>query len=193
MKRHTAHGLALAAAAGRRVARRPSRPRTSEINADNTPYGTTSAEFLLLGAGARGAALGNAFQAIATDVSALYYNPAGVAHDGRPGALVSTYAYVADTRYSWGGLAFPFSGGARAVGLQLGTFGFKDQPVYTVDQPDGTGGTYSVSETFVGLTFAQNFSDRFSAGITAKGVFDQLGEVAAAPSRWTSAPTSTRR
>ena len=28
------------------------------INQDNTPYGTTSAEFLLLGAGARGAALG---------------------------------------------------------------------------------------------------------------------------------------
>jgi hypothetical protein len=33
-----------------------------------------------------------------------------------------------------------------------------------------------VSQTVAGLTFAQNFSDRFSAGITAKGVFDNLGE-----------------
>ena len=143
---------------------------------DNTPYGTTSAEFLLLGAGARGAALGSAYASIANDVSALYYNPAGTALMTRPGILVGTYDYVADTRYSWGGFALPFSGGARAVGLQIGTFGFKDQPVYTTDQPDGTGSVYSVNETFVGLTFAQNFSDRFSAGITAKYVSDNLGD-----------------
>ena len=144
---------------------------------DNTSYGTTSAEFLLLGAGARGTALGSSFAAIATDVSALYYNPAGVAMLDRPGLMIGTYDYVADTRYSWGGVAFPFSGGARTIGFQLGTFGFKDQPIYTEDQPNGTGGTYSVNQTFVGATFAQNFSDRFSAGITAKYVNDRLGTV----------------
>jgi hypothetical protein len=144
---------------------------------DNTAYGTTSAEFLLLGAGARGTALGGAFSSIATDVSALYYNPSGIALLPRAGALVGTYDYVADTRYSWGGIAFPFSGGSRAIGIQVGTYGFRDQPVYTVEQPDGTGSVYSVSQTFAGITLAQNFSDRFSAGITAKGVFDQLGEV----------------
>lgn len=144
--------------------------------ADNTAYGTTSAEFLLLGAGARGTALGGAFSAIATDPSALYYNPAGIALMDRGGVTVGTYDYVAETRYSWGGIAFPFSGGSRAVGIQLGTFGFKDQPVYTAEQPEGTGSVYSVNQTVAGLTFAQNFSDRFSAGITAKGIFDNLGE-----------------
>jgi len=144
---------------------------------DNTAYGTTSAEFLLLGAGARGTALGGSFAAIATDVSALYYNPAGVAMLDRAGLMVGTYDYVADTRYSWGGVAFPLSGGARTIGFQLGTFGFKDQPVYTEDQPNGTGATYSVNQTFVGGTFAQNFSDRFSAGLTAKYVSDHLGTV----------------
>ena len=143
----------------------------------NTAFGTTSAEFLLLGAGARGTALGGSFAAIATDISALYYNPAGVALLDRPGLTVGTYDYVADTRYSWGGVAFPLSGGSRTIGFQLGTFGFKDQPVFTEEQPDGTGATYSVSETFVGATFAQNFSDRFSAGITAKYVDDRLGTV----------------
>jgi hypothetical protein len=106
----------------------------------------------------------------------LYYNPGGLALVPRAGAMVSTYDYIADTRYSWGGLVFPFSGGSRAVGVQVGTFGFKDQPVYTVEQPEGTGSVYSVNETFVGLSLSQNFSDRFSAGLTAKGVFDQLGE-----------------
>jgi len=145
-------------------------------NKDNTGYGTTSAEFLLLGAGARGTALGSAFAALATDPSALYYNPSGIALMPRPGATIGTYDYVADTRYTWAGVAFPFSGGSRGIGLQFGTFGFSDQKVYTVEQPEGTGATYSVSETFVGLTLAQNFSDRFSAGITAKGVFDNLGQ-----------------
>lgn len=144
-------------------------------NADNTSYGTTSAEFLLLGANARGAALGGSYAAIANDPSALYYNPAGIALMTRPGVQLSTYTYVANTRYNWGGFAIPFSGGSRAFGIQLGTFGFSDQPVYTVAQPDGTGAVYSVNETFGGLTFAQNFSDRFSAGITGKFVSDKLG------------------
>lgn len=143
---------------------------------DNTAYGTTSAEFLLLGAGARGTALGGAYSAIANDPSALYYNPAGVALMTRPGILIGTYDYIADTRYSWGGIAFPFDGGSKTFGAQLGTFGFKDQPVYTVSEPEGSGASYDVSETFVGLTYAQNFSDRFSAGVTAKLVSDNLGD-----------------
>ena len=86
-------------------------------NQDNTAYGGTSGEFLLLGAGARGAALGGAYAALATDVTALYYNPAGLAQMTRPSLMVSTYSYVAQTRYSWVGLALPLGGGARAVGI----------------------------------------------------------------------------
>ena len=62
---------------------------------DNTAYGTTSGEFLLLGGGARGTALGNAYAALAGDVSALYYNPAGIAQMNRPQAQVGSYNYVA--------------------------------------------------------------------------------------------------
>jgi len=49
------------------------------VPTDNTAYGTTAAEFLLLGAGARGLALGGGYAALSTDISALYYNPAGIA------------------------------------------------------------------------------------------------------------------
>lgn len=149
------------------------------IPADNTAYGTTSAEFLLLGAGARGTALGGAYAALSTDVSALYYNPAGTAQLEHSGAMVSTYGYVDGTHYTWGGLAVPVGGGARSFGFQVGNYGFSDQPEYTVDQPDGTGRTYSVAETFAGATYAQNFSDRFSAGITAKFISDRLADVSA--------------
>ena len=180
MSHFSARNLALVAALLGGIPALSAAQTDDQINQDNTGYGTTAAEFLLFGAGARGTALGTAFAAIANDVSALYYNPAGIALMPRAGALIGTYDYVAETRYSWGGLAFPFGGGSRSVGIQVGTFGFKDQPVYTAEQPDGTGSVYSVSQTVAGLTFAQNFSDRFSAGITAKGVFDNLGEASGA-------------
>lgn len=147
----------------------------AQTTQDNTGYGGTSGEFLLLGAGARGAALGDAFAALTKDVTALYYNAAGLAEMPHASAMVSTYSYVASTHYTWVGLGLPFSGGTRAVGFSLGSFGFSDQPVYTLEDPDGTGETYSVSETFMGATYAQNFSDRFSAGFTAKLISDKLG------------------
>jgi hypothetical protein len=154
-------------------------PLAAQTQQDNTGYGTTSGEFLLFGAGARGVALGGAYAALTNDVTALYYNPAGLAQMSRPQAMVSTYSYVADTRYNWVGLGIPMAGGARAIGFSVGSFGFSGQPVYTLEDPDGTGETYSVAETYLGLSYSQNFSDRFSAGFTGKMVSDQLGSTKA--------------
>jgi hypothetical protein len=148
-------------------------------NSDNTAYGTTAAEFLLLGAGARGTALGGSFAALSTDITAMYYNPAGLAQLPRPGAMVSTYSYLADTRYSWFGIAFPMAGGARSLGVSVGSFGFGDQPVTTVENPDGDGRVYNVNETFISGTYAQNFSDRFAAGFNIKYIHDELGSAEA--------------
>jgi len=142
---------------------------------DNTAYGGASGEFLLLGAGARGTALGGAYAALSTDVTAMYYNPAGLAQLARPGVMLSTSQYIADTKYAWAGIAFPLAGGVRSVGLSLGSFGFSDQPIYTLTDPDGNGRTYSVRQTFISGTLAQNFSDRFSAGVTLKFINDRLG------------------
>ncbi|HXY69003.1 MAG TPA: PorV/PorQ family protein [Gemmatimonadales bacterium] len=146
------------------------------IPVNNTAYGTTAAEFLLLAPSARGTALGGAFAALATDVSATYYNPAGLAQMEHAGFMASTMNYVAGTKYGWLAAAFPMSGGSRAIGVSVANFGFSGQPVYTVEDPNNTSGeVYSVSETSVGLTYSQQFSDRFSAGLTAKLINDELG------------------
>ena len=158
-----------------------STPGSAQIvdNSDNTAFGTTSAEFLLLGAGARGTALGGAFAALTTDITALYYNPAGLAQMPRPSAMVSSYDYLADTRYTWFGAAFPMAGGSRSLGISLGSFGFSEQPVTTVENPDGDGTVYKVNQSFLAGTYAQNFSDRFSAGVSIKYITDHLGNTKA--------------
>jgi hypothetical protein len=155
-------------------------PATAQVaNQDNTAFGGSAGEFLLLGAGARGAALGGAYAALATDITALYYNPGGLAQLARPGFIVTSNSYVADTRYSWAGIGFPMAGGVRAIGVSIGSFGFGDQPVYTIADPEGDGRTYSVRQTFISGTYAQNFSDRFSAGISLKFISDRLGSAKA--------------
>jgi hypothetical protein len=148
----------------------------AEIPVNNTAYGTTADEFLLLAPSARGEALGGAFAALSTDVSSVYYNPAGLAQGESAGLMASSMNYVAGTKYTWAAAGFPMSGGARAVGVAVSNFGFSNQPVYTVEDPTGTSGeVYSVNQTAVGLTYSQQFSDRFSAGLTAKLIHDQLG------------------
>ncbi len=143
---------------------------------DNTSYGTSAAEFLLLAPTARGVALGGVYGAMSTELGGLNGNPGALALMRRPGASFARTSYVVDTDFSWGGIATPTGGGAGALGLQFGTYGFKDQPVTTPGQPE-TAQSYSVSQTFIAATMARNFSDKFSVGLTAKGVFDQLGDV----------------
>lgn len=158
------------------LAASPSLLRAQTVGKDNTGYGTTSAEFLLIGANARGMALGGGYSALASDVGALYVNPGALALLKRAGFQGSQLSYVADTKLNWGGVATPYGGGSGAIGFQIGNFGFADQPVYTPQQPNGTGEFYSVSESWAAATVSKNFSDRFSVGMTAKGIFDRLGQ-----------------
>lgn len=156
-------------------------PTVHQIVGNNTAYGTTAAEFLLIPATARGAALGGTYAALANDLGAIAANPAGLALMDRPSVTASTMTYIANTQYTFGAIGIPFSGGARAFGLGVTTFGFSDQPVYTVDDPQGTSGqVYSVRETAITATLSQQFSDRFSAGLSFKYINDQLGDVSGA-------------
>jgi hypothetical protein len=153
---------------------------TVELRRENRGTGTTAAEFLLLGAGARGMALGPAHAALVRDVEGLYYNPAALPLVEGAEAMVSIMPYFANSNYLWAGVALPLAGGEYGFGLSIANFGFSNQPVYTeADQEGAEGLTYGVSETVLGLSFAHAFIDRFSGGITLKLISDQLGQTSA--------------
>lgn len=153
---------------------------TIKVGKENSGVGTTSGEFLLMGAGARGMALGPAFGALTRDVEALYYNPANLPMLDGPEARFTMMPYFADTDYMWAGVALPFRGGEYGFGISIANFGFSGQPIYTeVDQNGDDQLTYGVSETVLGLSFAHAFIDRFSGGFTLKFISDQLGQATA--------------
>ena len=153
-------------------------PRARE-NPDNTRYGGTSAQFLTLPADARGAALGGAFASLTSDITSIFYNPAGLAMMTQKQAMFNFTDYIAGTRHLTAGLGWSLRGGEAGLGLSLSNFGFSNQPVYTEQDQEGNGETYSVSNTAVGITGALQFSDRFSAGITGRFVTEQLGRASA--------------
>ncbi len=63
--------------------------------------GTSTAQFLKLGAGARAASLGNMFVGIADDATAVYWNPAGLGLlEGREVALMHSI-WFDDIAYDW--------------------------------------------------------------------------------------------
>ena len=80
-----------------------------------TKVATTSAQFLKLGYGARPIALGGSFVAQADDLSALYWNVAGLARMRGTAVQFSTTEYLVDVQYS-----------TAAVGVSLGNAGTLD-------------------------------------------------------------------
>jgi len=155
-------------------------PPGFEDDQDNTRYGGTSAVFLTLPADARGAALSGTISALVTDLSSVFYNPAGLPMMATGAQASFSYMpYIADTRHLTGAIGWSLRGGEMAIGASIVNFGFSDQPIYTEENQDGTGETYDVSATAIGLTGAIRFSDKFSAGLTARFVTESLGRTSA--------------
>ncbi|TPW18149.1 MAG: hypothetical protein FD129_86 [bacterium] len=77
----------------------------------------SGAAFLKIGTGARPAALGGAYTAVAGDVDAMYYNPGGLAHLTKR-ELGATHAeWLLGTRFDFIGFAQPTANGTFGVGV----------------------------------------------------------------------------
>lgn len=69
--------------------------------------GSTAANFLKMGVGARPVALGEAYVALAEDANAVYYNPAGLAYLERQEVTLMHNKFVLGVNQQFGAYAFP--------------------------------------------------------------------------------------
>ncbi|TDI93129.1 MAG: PorV/PorQ family protein [Caldithrix sp.] len=139
-----------------------------------TNVGTSAAAFLEIGIGARAQAMGGAFVSLVQDATAMYWNPAGI---GRVAGFETTFTHVnwlLDTNFDYAGIVVPIGGGIAAVGANVIVLGTGEQPVRVVGQEEGTGEFYSAQDLAAGVTFALNFTDRFSFGVNAKYISQRI-------------------
>ncbi|MEM6782501.1 MAG: PorV/PorQ family protein [Bacteroidota bacterium] len=140
--------------------------------------GTASAEFLNIPVGPRATAMGGAFGAIADDLSAVYWNPAGLARiDG--GRLAFEYASWLES--------IDFNHASVAATTSFGTVGLSFTAMTTpemartteFDQEGLSGETFTAGSYAVGLTYARALTDRFLLGATVKVLHESIYEVSA--------------
>lgn len=135
--------------------------------------GSTAAPFLTIAIGPRAVAMGGAFVATADDITALYWNPAGIARIPGNSALFNRTEWFADINYNWAGAAVQL-GSWGTVGLSVHQLDYGDIEVTTLAEQDGTGEYYSAHDLSIGLTYGYNLTDRFSIGATAKFVQQKI-------------------
>ncbi len=137
--------------------------------------GTTVYPFLEIGVGARAAALGEAYVARATNVTGLYWNPAGIA-EARNELTFDHTQLFASLKYNFLGLIANF-GQHGTVGLSLTSFYSGRIDVTTALRPEGTGETYEMSDIALGLAYARRLTDRFNIGGTVKYIHSSLWDM----------------
>lgn len=141
-------------------------------------------EFLNLGAGGRGLGMGGAYSALARDVSAIYWNPAGMVNIDYPQImLMHAQQFAGVVKYDFGGLAIPF-GAHRSLGLSLIRLGVDDIPETKLKNPDEElsetnrpyiARTFSDAEYALFLSYAVKRSSKLSFGSNIKIIHKGLG------------------
>ncbi len=124
-------------------------------------------EFLDFGVGARALGMGSAFTAVANDVDALYWNPAGLATFRSSQVTFQQAPMPLQTSYQYLGYAQPlYAMGSIGVGIvSVGSSG-----VDRVDANNSVIGTFDSRETGYLAAYAHRFGDKLSLGSTLKMV-----------------------
>jgi hypothetical protein len=138
--------------------------------------GISTLEFLKIGVGGRASALGDAFVAIANDVSAVYWNPAGLVQFNDNQVMFSHNNWVVDINHDFIGGVYHLDG-QNTFGLALTSLSMKDMPVTTEYQPFGTGEYFGFSDIGIALTYSRKMTDQFSFGGTVRYVEETLDKL----------------
>lgn len=136
-----------------------------------TKTGTTAAKFLSIGIGPRAIAMGGAFTSVANDVSALYWNPAGIANLTNYQAMFSYMSLFKNLNINlnYAAVAIP-AGSAGSFGVSVTALDYGVMDVTTELYPEGTGERFSAASYAFGISYARTITEDFTAGISVKYV-----------------------
>ncbi|MBN1637740.1 MAG: PorV/PorQ family protein [Ignavibacteriales bacterium] len=140
--------------------------------------GTTAAQFLKIPVGPRAIAMGGAFTATANDISAIYWNPAGLATKNSGEAGFNHINWFADIDYDFAGVS-TYIDGIGTIGAFVSVLTTEDMMVRTLERPEGTGEYFSFGDLAIGISYARNLTDNFSIGFNAKYIREHIWHMSA--------------
>jgi len=135
--------------------------------------GTTTASFLEVGVGSRATGMGNAFVAVADDISALYWNPAGLCQLKANEMVFEHIQWLADISFNFVGAGISL-GRFGTVGMFINSMTVPQDEVRTIVYQDGSGEKFDAASLAAGISYAISLTDRFSIGFNAKYISERI-------------------
>ncbi|HOM66116.1 MAG TPA: PorV/PorQ family protein [Ignavibacteriales bacterium] len=140
--------------------------------------GTTAANHLKIGIGARPIGMGGAFTSIAGDINALYWNPGSIAFNQEKQVEFTHINWIADIRTDFFGGSIPVQG-LGTFGLFIDALSMDEMMVRTIDKPEGTGEYFDANSFVGGIHYSRMLTDNFSLGFNAKYIRDKIWHMVA--------------
>lgn len=134
--------------------------------------GTAALQFLKFGVDARAIGMGEAYTAVTDDISSVYWNPAGLAPALQNQAFFSHTDWPAGIMHEFA--AVSYTNGVSTWALSASVLHMDKLDVTTEEEFGPTGETFTNSDMAFGLSYASTFTDKFSFGMTAKYLRENL-------------------
>ncbi|HIB72788.1 MAG TPA: PorV/PorQ family protein [Candidatus Marinimicrobia bacterium] len=129
--------------------------------------------FLKISPSARAAGMGDAFTAVANDVTAIFYNPAGLINIESFDFSFNHTDWIVNSSIISGVIAMPF-GRRGNLGLGFIKFDTEDFEETTVLEPEGTGRMIQAGDIALSLAYAIRLTDNLSFGFKTQYIEETI-------------------
>ncbi|MEW6096021.1 MAG: PorV/PorQ family protein [bacterium] len=146
--------------------------QSTVLYASTKKPGATAANFLKLGIGARPVGLGEAFCAVADDVNAAYWNPAGLAQVNEFQLTAIHKNWFEDIRGGYLGYLHPADKGAIAVSMTY----LDEGSMQEIKKDRTVVGTFKAEDMGVTVSFAQALRKELLIGANLKYIHQKIAD-----------------
>ncbi|MCK5126895.1 MAG: PorV/PorQ family protein [candidate division Zixibacteria bacterium] len=135
--------------------------------------GSVGAQFLKIGVGSRYQGLGEASVAVVNDAYSLYWNPAGLAYIEGSDLTFTNVNWVSDISLNYIGFGTHVEDFGN-IGFAATLLTMGDMTVTTVENPNGTGETFSASSFALTVGYAKLLTNRLAFGASIKYIYETI-------------------
>jgi hypothetical protein len=136
--------------------------------------GSTTAQFLKLGIGAKSAGMGNAVTAVYNGTDAIYWNPANLSYLDKKELSFSHTIWFEDVNYEWLAFVLPTTEyGVFGFGLQYVSYGSIDR----IDNQQISDGSFSPLDMALYLSYATTY-ENIDMGLNLKYIYSKIEQSA---------------